>query len=154
MAEPRYQTLLEAQIPSVELPRGAGRLRVIAGEFDGRLGPARTFTPMDVWDMRIGRGGGARFEAAEGHTLALVVLHGTVLVNGDATAREGQLVHLDRAGAAVSIEANGDAAVLWLSGEPIEEPVVGYGPFVMNTETEIRQAIDDFNSGRFGTMGA
>ena len=84
-----------------------------------------------------------------GRTLALVVLRGTVLVNGSEIAREGQLVHFDRAGSEVELEANSDATVLWLSGEPIEEPVVGYGPFVMNSEAEIRQAIDDFNSGKF-----
>mgnify|MGYP002478467398 CR=1 FL=1 len=154
MAAPRYQTLLDAEIPSVQLPDGAGRVRVIAGEMDGRRGPARTFTPMNVWDMRMSRDGVARLEATEGHTLALVVLHGTVQVNGEAVVREGQLVHFDRAGTEVSIEANGDATVLWLSGEPIDEPIVGYGPFVMNTEGEIRQAIDDFNSGRFGRMSA
>lgn len=154
MAEPGYQTLLDAEIPTVDLPDGAGSLRVIAGEFDGHRGPARTFTPMDVRDMRIGQGRTARFEARTGHTLALVVLHGTVQVNGDAIAREGQLVHLDRAGGSVTIEANSDATVLWLSGEPIDEPVVGYGPFVMNSKAEIQQAIDDFNSGRFGRMSA
>lgn len=83
-----------------------------------------------------------------------MVLHGTVQVNGDAIAREGQLVHLDRAGASVTIEAGSDAAVLWLSGEPIDEPVVGYGPFVMNSKAEIEQAIDDFNHGRFGQLSA
>ncbi|MCW5621999.1 MAG: pirin family protein [Burkholderiales bacterium] len=152
MVQPGYQTLLDGQIPSVDLPEGAGRVRVIAGEFDGHNGPAHTFTPMDVWDVRIGQGGVGRFEAKEGHTLALVVLRGTVLVNGSEIVREGQLVHFDRAGSQVEIEANSDAVVLWLSGEPIDEPVVGYGPFVMNSEAEIRQAISDFNSGRFGRM--
>jgi redox-sensitive bicupin YhaK (pirin superfamily) len=152
MTAPRYQTLLDAQIPSVDLPDGAGRVRVIAGEFDGRRGPALTFTPMDVWDVRIDQGGVGRFEAKDGRTLALVVLRGTVLINGGSVAREGQLVHFDRAGSGVEIEANSDAVLLWLSGEPIDEPVVGYGPFVMNSEDEIRQAIDDFNSGRFGRI--
>jgi redox-sensitive bicupin YhaK (pirin superfamily) len=151
MTEPGYQTILDAQIPSVELPGGAGRVRIIAGEFHGQRGPARTFTPMDVLDMRINQGATARLPTRDGHTLALVVLHGTVLVNGD-IAREGQLVHLDRAGSGVEIEANSDATVLWLSGEPIDEPVVDHGPFVMNSEAEITQAIDDFNSGRFGAM--
>lgn len=154
MAEPGYQTLLDAQIPSVDLPEGAGRVRVIAGAFDGQRGPARTFTPMDVWDLRIAQGRTGRFEAKEGHTLALVVLRGTVLVNGETVAHEGQLVHLDTAGSGVEIEANSDATVLWLSGEPIDEPVVGYGPFVMNSEAEIRQAMADFNGGRFGRMPA
>ncbi|MBV7457478.1 pirin family protein [Acidovorax sp. sif1233] len=153
MAAPGYQTLVDAQIPTVDLPEGAGRVRVIAGEFDGHRGPARTFTAMNVWDIRIGQGSVGRFDAKDGHTLALVVLHGTVLVNGT-IAREWQLVHLDRTGSGVEIEAHSDATVLWLSGEPIDEPVVGYGPFVMNSEAEIRQAMADFNSGRFGLMTA
>ncbi|MGN6580323.1 MAG: pirin family protein [Bordetella sp.] len=152
MTAPRYQTLLSAQIPSVDLPDGAGRVRVIAGEFDGRRGPALTFTPMDVWDVRIAKDGAGRFEAKDGCTLALVVMRGTVLINGNDVAREGQLVHFDRAGSGVEIEANSDAVLLWLSGEPIDEPVVGYGPFVMNSEAEIRQAVADFNSGRFGRI--
>ncbi|HVJ38927.1 MAG TPA: pirin family protein [Stenotrophomonas sp.] len=154
MTEAGYQTLLNADIPSLELPQGAGRVRVIAGEFEGHRGPARTFTPMDVWDLRIDQGGVGRFAAKAGHTLALVVLRGAVLVNGNTVAREGQLVHLDREGTGVEIEASSDAAVLWLSGEPIDEPVVGYGPFVMTSEAEIAQAIADFNSGRFGEMAA
>jgi redox-sensitive bicupin YhaK (pirin superfamily) len=153
-AEPGYQTLLAVQIPVVTLPEANGRVRVIAGTFDGHRGPARTFTAMDVWDVRIGAGGVARFDAAAGRTLALVVLRGTVLVNGDTVAREGELVHLDRAGSAVEIEANNDATVLWLSGDPIDEPIVGHGPFVMNSEAEIRQAVADFDRGGFGRMPA
>lgn len=149
MGEPGYQTLLDAQIPSVELPDGAGRVRVIAGEYGGGKGPARTHTPIDMWDIRLAQGGHARFDGTSGHTLALVVLRGTVLVNGETLAREGQLVHFDRDGTGVTLEANNDAVLLWLAGEPIDEPVVGYGPFVMNTQAEIQQAIDDYNAGRF-----
>ncbi len=154
MAPAGYQTLLDADIPVVPLADEAGRVRVIAGSFQGRRGPARTFTPMDVLDIRLAQGRSARFDAVDGHTLALVVLHGTVLVNGSEVAREGQLVHLERSGTAVEIEANSDATVLWLAGEPIDEPVVGYGPFVMNSEAEIHQAIADFNAGRFGRVAA
>ncbi|NUO72707.1 MAG: pirin family protein [Frateuria sp.] len=155
MAAPGYQTLLDRDIPVVELPQDAGRVRVIAGEFGGKQGPARTFTPIDVLDIRLGQGSSTRFETREGHTLALVVLRGTVRVNGSSeAAREGQLVHLARDGSGVQIDAESDATLLWLSGEPIDEPVVGYGPFVMNTEAEIRQAVNDFNSGRFGRMAA
>ncbi|VFR39436.1 Pirin [plant metagenome] len=154
LAAAGYQTLLAGDIPTVALPDGPGSVRVIAGEYAGSQGPARTFTAMDVRDIKLGQGGVARFDTRDGHTLALVVLHGTVLVNGNAVAREGQLVHLDRDGSGVEIEANNDAVVLWLSGEPIDEPVVGYGPFVMNSEAEIRQAVDDFNRGRFGAMVA
>ncbi|WP_323122230.1 pirin family protein [Burkholderia alba] len=154
LTEPGYQTLLNDSIPSVALPDDAGRVRVIAGEFDGARGPARTHTPMDVWDVRLNQGGRARFDVAEGRTLALVVLRGTVLVNGVEVAREAQLVQLARDGRDVEIEANSDATLLLLSGAPIDEPIVGYGPFVMNSEAEIRQAVDDFNSGRFGRLNA
>ncbi len=154
MTKPGYQGLLDAQIPSVALPDGAGRVRVIAGELNGHRGPARTFTPLDVWDVRLGQGATARFETREGYTLVLVVLHGKVTINGSDAAQEGQLVHFDRAGSDVAIEANSDATVLWLSGEPIDEPIVGYGPFVMNSRDEIIQAIDDFNSGRFANDAA
>ena len=154
LAPAGYQTLLDAQIPSVDLADGAGRVRVIAGAFDGHKGPARTFTPIDVWDIRLQRDGTAQLKAQEGHTLALVVLKGTVMVNAEHVVREGQLVHMDRAGSDVRLEANGEATVLWLAGEPIDEPVVGYGPFVMNSEAEIHQAIADFNSGKFGQMPA
>lgn len=154
MGAPGYQTLLNADIPVVELPDGAGRARIIAGELDGRRGPARTHTPIDVWDVRLVAGGRARFPIAEGRTLAVVVLRGTVLVNGETVVREAQFAQMSRDGRDVEIEANGDATLLILSGEPIDEPVVGYGPFVMNSQDEIRQAIDDFNSGRFGGMPA
>ena len=153
MTEPGYQTILDQQIPVVELAHGAGKVRIIAGEFAGQHGPARSFTPMDVLDMRINQGAVAHLPTRDGYTLALVVLHGSVLINGD-VASEGQLVHLDRAGNGVTIEGNSDAAVLWLSGEPIDEPVVGHGPFVMNSKEEIIQAIDDFNAGLFGRMPA
>jgi len=152
MAAPGYQTLLDAEIPSIALPDGAGRVRVIAGEFDGHRGPARTFTPVDVWDVRLNAGKSADFVVPAGRTLALVVLKGTVMVNGSAVAREAQMVTLERDGRDVALEANSDATVLLLSGEPIEEPIVGYGPFVMNTHEEISQAVGDFNSGKFGRM--
>ena len=152
MSSPGYQTLLNADIPKVTLPKGAGSLRVIAGDFGTAKGPAHTFTPINVWDVRLNAGASTELTAQAGHTLALVVLHGSVLVNGETVARAGQLVHLDRAADTVHLEANSDASLLWLSGEPIDEAVVGHGPFVMNTHEEIRQAIDDFNSGSFGRI--
>ena len=152
LAVPGYQTLLEAEIPSVDLADDAGRVRVIAGEFNGNRGPAKTFTPIDVWDVRLNAGKTTTFSLPEGRTLALVVLKGTVLVNGSAVTREAQMVTLAREGTDVMLEANSDATVLLLSGEPIDEPIVGYGPFVMNTQDEIQQAIVDFNGGKFGRM--
>ena len=152
MSAPGYQTLLNQEIPVVELPGGAGKVRVIAGEYGGQRGPAHTFTPMDVWDVRLNQGQATDFAVPEGRTLALIVLRGTVLVNDSQIAREAQMVMLDRAGRELSLEANSDATVLLLSGEPIDEPVVGYGPFVMNSQAEISQAMADFNSGKFGRM--
>lgn len=152
MTKPAYQTLLDATIPSVTLPDQAGRVRVIAGEFAGHRGPTRTHTPMNVWDIRLQQSCSASLQVPDGHTLAVVVLHGTVQVNGNTVAREAQMVLLDRAGSELLIEANTDATVLLLGGEPIDEPVVGYGPFVMNTQAEIKQAMSDFNSGEFGQL--
>ena len=149
MAAPGYQSIVDAQIPVVPLADEAGRVRVIAGAFQGRRGPARTFTPLNVWDLRLAAGKTSRFEIEDGHTLALVVLRGTVLVNGRDVVRDAQLVSFERDGGEISIEANGDATLLLLSGEPIDEPVVGYGPFVMNTPQEIAEAFEDFNQGRF-----
>lgn len=151
-ARPGYQTLLDADIPTVPLPDEAGRVRVIAGEFDGHRGPARTFTPMNVWDVRLRQGGQGRLHVPEGHTLTLVVLHGTVLVNGETVAREAQMLLFEREGSEIELEANTEATVLLLGGEPIDEPIVGYGPFVMNTRAEIEQAVTDFRSGRFGAV--
>jgi quercetin 2,3-dioxygenase len=154
MSAPRYQTLLNREIPLIELADGAGQLRVIAGECSARRGPARTATPMNVWDLRLKQGHATEWVATGGHTLALIVLHGEVLVNGNEVLRDAQMVTFERTGRAITLQARSDATALWLSGEPIDEPVVGYGPFVMNSEPEIRQAISDFNSGRFGQLRA
>jgi len=152
MAAPGYQGITDAQIPSVPLPGAAGRVRVIAGRFDGHDGPAHTFSPMNVWDLRLDAGKTVQLPQAEGWTVQVVVLAGTVQVNGEAVLREKQMVTLSTEGTGVGIEANSDAKLLLLAGEPIDEPVVGYGPFVMNSQAEIAQAVADFNSGRFGRM--
>ena len=152
MADPGYQTLLDADIPSIALKNNAGRLRLIAGEFDGQTGPARTFTPIDVWDLRLNGGQALTLDLHEGRNTALVILRGTVQVNGLESVGEGQLVLFERQGDQLSLQASADAVVLLLSGEPIDEPIVGHGPFVMNTEQEIHQAFADFQSGRFGRL--
>ncbi|RJF95617.1 pirin family protein [Noviherbaspirillum saxi] len=152
MSPPGYQAILDGNIPAVPLPNGAGTVRVIAGEFDGHSGPAHTLTPMNVWDLRLTQGSFSALKLPEWWTAALVVLRGTVQVNGSAIVREAQMVVLDRSGQELSIEANSDAVVLLLSGEPIDEPIVGHGPFVMNSQQEILQAVTDFNSGQFGLM--
>ncbi|MCA0245816.1 MAG: pirin family protein [Proteobacteria bacterium] len=152
MTAPGYQAIVDADIPSVPLPEGAGRVRVIAGSYAGKSGPARTFTPIDVWDVRLTRGGRVTLDLADGYTAALAVLTGSLRVNDGQPVGESKLVVLDRKGTSLTLEAESDTTVLLLSGEPIDEPVVGYGPFVMNSEAEIRQAVEDFNKGRFGSM--
>ncbi|WP_018227760.1 pirin family protein [Methyloversatilis universalis] len=148
-AAPSYQHLAQTDIPVVELAGGAGHLRVIAGEYAGHRGPARTFTPINVWDLKLKAGADLELTVPEGHTLALVVLHGLIRANGSQPVREAQMALYHREGSGFSITADSDATVLLLAGEPIDEPIAGYGPFVMNTKDEIREAIDDFNSGRF-----
>ncbi|WAT31723.1 pirin family protein [Pseudomonas sp. GXZC] len=152
MADAGYQTIVDGDIPVLPLADGAGQLRLIAGEFAGTQGPARTFTPIDVWDLRLNAGKPVTLDLHEGRNTALVILRGTVLVNGEEVARQGQLALFERDGRQLTLEANDDAKVLLLSGEPIDEPIVGHGPFVMNTEQEIHQAFADFQSGRFGQM--
>jgi redox-sensitive bicupin YhaK (pirin superfamily) len=152
MADAGYQTILDSDIPSIPLKDNAGSLRLIAGEFDGHAGPSRTFTPIDVWDLRLNGGKLLTLDLHEGRNTALVVLRGTVQVNGLELVREGQLALFERNGHQLTLEANNDAVVLLLSGEPIDEPIVGRGPFVMNSEQEIQQAFTDFQSGRFGRM--
>lgn len=152
MSKPGYQTLLDTDIPAVGLPESAGTVRVIAGDHDGHKGPARTFTPVDIWDVRLKAGKTGTFTLPEGHMLAVVVLAGTIEVNGVQIARDAEMVLFDRTGGEITVEANGDARLLILSGEPIDEPLAAHGPFVMNTVGEIRQAMVDFQSGRFGAM--
>ena len=147
MAAPAYQDIRSAQIPVVDVGAGSS-VRVIAGEFRGAKGPARTFTPINVWDARLKAGGRVELDLPDGHTTLLAVLRGKVSINGDESAGPAELAILERAGARVVLEAAQDATVLVLNGEPIDEPVVGYGPFVMNTHEEIHQAVRDFQSGR------
>src|SRR5690606_37757111 len=111
-----------------------------------------TFTPLNIWDIRLGRDKAVTLDVPEGHTLSVLVLSGTVEVNGHEIVREAQTVLLGRHGGGVTIEANGDAKLLVLTGEPIDEPVVAHGPFVMNTVGEIEQAMQDFQSGKFGAI--
>ena len=152
MSAPGYQAITNASIPAVPLDGDAGTVRVIAGSYAGHAGPAHTFTPMDVWDIRLNAGSAVELPATEGWNSAVVVLRGTVQVNGDAIVREAQMAVLDPDGSGFRLEASGDAVLLFLSGEPIDEPIVGHGPFVMNSQEQIRQALADLRSGHFGEI--
>ena len=157
-APPGYQTLPKAQIPNVDLPEGAGTVRVIAGDFGGHPGAAKTFTPINVWDVELRAGKSTEFPLPEGHTTTILVLSGEVGWPGEGepsertVAREGALAIFTRAGAGVAVAAKTEAHILVMSGEPIPEPVVGHGPFVMNTRAEIEQAFEDYQLGRMGEL--
>ena len=152
-APPGYQTLLKTQIPSVALPDDAGTLRIIAGDYDGTKGPAKTFTPINLWDVTLRSGKSAELPLPRGHNTAFLVLSGEVVVNGGETAAEGDLAVFARGGGdGITVKANKDAKLLLLDGEPIAEPIVGYGPFVMNSRAEIQQAFEDYQAGKLGQL--
>ena len=148
MTAPGYQGISKAQIAEVLLAENAGKVRVIAGEYAGHQGPAHTFSPMNVWDIRLNAGSRTIFTLPEGHTTAIFVLHGAVSLGGSYTVRPSELAVMQRSGTELVLEAQQDTVLLLLNGEPLNEPVVGHGPFVMNSLEEIDQAIDDYNHGR------
>lgn len=152
MTAPGYQSITKEAIPVVALPDDSGSLRVIAGRYGDVTGPAHTFSPLNVWDITLRQGSHLALDLPEGWSTALIVAEGDMTINGTAQAGEAQLVVLSQEGAKIHLEATRDAKVLLMAGEPLNEPVVGYGPFVMNSKTEIAQAISDFNSGRFGQI--
>jgi redox-sensitive bicupin YhaK (pirin superfamily) len=154
MARPRYQEIRDADIPRVALGDGAGSVRVIAGEFGGTRGPATTVTRLNVWDIRIAAGKSVEFAIDNGLNALVAVRRGVATVNNEQTAGATELCVFGRDGDRIHITAGGDENVeaLLLSGEAIGEPVVGEGPFVMNTAAVIRQAITDYQGGRMGSL--
>lgn len=152
MTTPKYQAIKSTEIPVVQLDDNAGIARIIAGELASISGAASTFTPINMWDVVMNVGKMHKFAVPESHNLIILVLEGTVQINGEDVARRGELVTFERGEADVQIEANNEAKLLILTGEPINEPIVGYGPFVMNTEAEIVQAMRDVQSGKFGQI--
>lgn len=153
MSAPGYQGIVADDIPEVALPGNAGTARIIAGNYGNASGPARTFTPMNVWDLHLKAGHRIALELPEGHTTALFVLRGSLRIDDKHAVRAAELAVMEREGSQLAFDVTDDAIVLLLNGAPLNEPIVGHGPFVMNTREEIIQAINDFNSGRFGQIG-
>ena len=151
-AEPNYQTILNNSIPKITLADNAGEIRIIAGEFEGQKGPAKTFTEINLWDLNFIAGKAISLNIKAGDTKAFLVLRGELEASGQ-LANKNDLIIFDRAETTVSFEAKSDTKLLTLIGEPIQENVVGYGPFVMNTKAEIIQAFKDFERGDFGNLG-
>ncbi|CAE6711091.1 MAG: pirin family protein [Nitrospira sp.] len=152
MTTPRYQTLVKEDIPSVDLGGGAGRLRVIAGTFRGVNGPARTFSPVHLYDVRLTAGHQVELALPDGFNSSVFVLHGQVVVNGTQAVGDVELALLGKRGERVTLEAKQDSTLLVMSGQPIEEPIARYGPFVMNTREEIIQAVHDYQAGKMGHL--
>jgi redox-sensitive bicupin YhaK (pirin superfamily) len=152
MSKPGYQAITKEQIPVIELV-GGGHARVIAGELLGKRGPAKTFTPVNLFDVILKAGERLELPLPEGHNAAVVLRKGDVLLNGTEKLRgEALIAPLSEEGDTVTLEANADTHLLILSGEPIREPVASYGPFVMNTREELQQAVEDYRAGRMGHL--
>jgi redox-sensitive bicupin YhaK (pirin superfamily) len=154
MTEPAYQAILSQSIPEIELSNSGGSIRVIAGEHEGHVGPAKTFTPMNVFDIRLKKGEELVLPVADGWNTSAVVLRGALESAGEpgTVAKDAKMLMFSQDGEDIKIKALEDSVALLLSGEPIDEPIVGHGPFVMNTREEIDQAINDFNRGAFGSI--
>lgn len=149
---PAYQTIADVEIPRIAIGNGAGSARLIAGALNGLKGPARTFTPLGVSDLRLDQGGVAELPVPDGHTTALVVLEGRIGFGDGRTANESEAAIFSRSGTALVLEAMEDSRAVLLHGEPIEEPLAAHGPFIMNTPDEVRQAIEEYRSGRMGVL--
>ncbi len=152
MSVPSYQTILNADIPAIELDGGAGRLRVIAGSYRGHKGPARTFTPVELYDLELKAGRATQLSFPDGHNAGIFVLQGRASANGSTVVGEAELIVCKRNGSRVTIEAQEDSRLLVMAGEPIEEPIARYGPFVMNTKAELLDAVQDYQAGKMGHL--
>ncbi|MBY0475617.1 MAG: pirin family protein [Nitrosomonas sp.] len=152
MSPPRYQNILNDQIPVAKLPGDQGNVRVIAGEFDELRGPAQTFTPIHIWDIRASGQQTINLVVPSGYNTILAILKGSVQINDSEIIGAAEVAVFDSAGDQIGISTIQDTTLLLLSGEPINESIVGSGPFVMNTEDEIRQAKADYQSGKMGHL--
>lgn len=148
MSEPHYQEILSRSIPVLDLPDNAGTLRLIAGETGGLKGAAKTFTPVTLWDIQLKGGKSVELSLPEGHNTMLLVLSGEIGTDGE-KLKPKELAHFERSNSALVLHAEADSHVLLMGGEPILEPIAGRGPFVMNTQAEIKDAMVDYAMGRF-----
>lgn len=149
MSPPRYQAITETMIPVVKLDDAGSSARIIAGTFKDALGPAQTFTPIHVWDLNIKPGHRHELKLPEGFATHMLVCKGSVVVNDGEMVESASLAFFEREGETISLKAMDEVSLLIMSGQPLNEPVVGQGPFVMNTHDEINQAMADFRAGLF-----
>jgi redox-sensitive bicupin YhaK (pirin superfamily) len=152
MSTPGYQTIVNDQIPVVQLDGGAGSLRVIAGSVGGAKGPAKTFTPIELYDLRLRAGHSMPLQIPNGYNVGLLILSGQASVKGSHRLTEAELAVFVSTGEPMTIIAEEDATILVMAGEAIDEPVARYGPFVMNTKAELVQAVNDYQAGKMGHL--
>lgn len=152
LSTPKYQGIMNGTIVETPVDGGKGLVRVISGEFEGRKGPASTFSPAHMLDLRLKPGAKARLATPKDYNTALLVLQGRVKANAAKAATAGEFILFKNDGDEINVESVDDSIVLFLSGAPIDEPLVHYGPFLMNSVDEINEAIEDFNSGKFGHL--
>ena len=133
------------------IPGDKGFVEVIAGEYNGTNGPASTFTPMQVYNARLKKGAKIELNFPSTYNTGILMIEGSANINGEATPAD-HFVLFKNDGELISVETNENSILLVLSGEPINEPIAQYGPFLMNTREELEQAIDDVNAGKFGVL--
>ena len=149
---PKYQAIANADIPRYKLKNNQGEVEVIAGMYKDTMGTASTFTPINLLNAKLNKGGKANFSFPDNYNTALVLIEGAVIVNAAEEVPSDHFVLMANDGKYFEIEATEDAIILVLSGEPINEPIVARGPFVMNTEDELKQAYQEFTDGEFGEL--
>lgn len=152
MSAPKYQALEGGTMPRVSLNDGPGHVEVIAGKYRGQEGAASTFSPIHLYNARLQAGDSADFEFPAHYNTALLVIEGSIEINGTEHAQTDQMALFYNDGETFSIRAKGDTVVLILSGEPLNEPIAAHGPFVMNTRQELITAFTDYNEGKFGYL--
>lgn len=152
MSKPKYQSLQSKDIPKVELANGSGFIELIAGNFEETTGLASTFSPLTVHNIKLNNNGICNLNSPENYNTAILVIEGEVEVNGDKIASTNQMIYFENSGTDILIKAKQNTILLYLSGEPLNEPIAQYGPFLMNTPQEIQQAIEDYNTGKFGYL--
>ncbi len=152
MSPPKYQAITHKQLTKVALPNNVGHVEVIAGNYNDNIGPATTFSPINLYNLKLNKGAVTQLSFPANYNTALVTIQGYVNINSKNTVKQDHLVLFDNVGETFTINALEDATVLVLSGEPIQEPIAAYGPFVMNNQQELVQAFEDFNTGKFGYL--